>query len=195
MVLRREVAVHCEAALHRAVSQLAARFSTLTGEHLGKKWYQHFEAWLFGRRAEALTALPAAMATSARSKPGAKAATASLWEQILPKGQLGVMTAADVELQRKLSAAGAPPALTDVVIAELARLPRMLAGKVCLPHAPLPTCLFTYLGIDGQFAHCDPSVLVCSNPSALRDLAGQPGWRPSATRKGVAVQGATGCRR
>lgn len=88
------------------MSQLANTFSKLTAENLGKKWFQHFEAWLFARRAGiqdgADIVLPATTNSSAAHK----------------------------ELKRKLAAAGVSPSLAESICTELDRLPSQLSEKV-----------------------------------------------------------------
>jgi hypothetical protein len=108
------------------VSQLASTFSSLTSERLGKKWFQHFEAWLFGRRAWSAT--PTAAATTC--KHGARSTAISAWDIILPAREVDELTAADVELKRKLVKAGTAMHLADSIVAELCRLPSRLAKKV-----------------------------------------------------------------
>jgi hypothetical protein len=125
--VRRNADLASEAALHKSMSQLAARFSALTADILGKKWYTQFEAWLFARRAEALADSEAQRGRSG----GAPRASADV---LLPDGGGDAGGAADTELLRKLLAAGGDEQLASAIVSELGRLPRMLASKVrCEP--------------------------------------------------------------
>lgn len=101
-----------EVSRHKAVTQLAASFSRLAAERLGKKWFTHFEAWLFARREICGT-------------DGA--------DSILPTGLAGEITGADAELIRKLTAAGEPPASAEAMCVELSKLPKRLAARIVRP--------------------------------------------------------------
>lgn len=103
---RKPIDLASEASKHRAVSQLANTFSKLTAEHLGKKWFQHFEAWLFARRAGI--------------KEGA--------DMVLPVSTNS--STAHKELKRKLTAAGVARPLADSICSELDRVPAQLVDKV-----------------------------------------------------------------
>lgn len=123
----RAAVLHAEAALHKAVAQLAARFSALVGNALGKKWYQHFEAWLCGRRAP--SADPQLTHAEAHKRKRASSADSHAWEVVLPTTDSAATAAADAELQRKLLAAGAAPAHVAAVLAELRALPASLLHR------------------------------------------------------------------
>lgn len=107
-ILCRSALVATEAARHKAVSQLAVSFSKLTGNRLGNKWYQHFEAWLFARR---------------QACPNAS-------DAILPASKAGTLTPADLELRRKLLAAGEDSVAVEAICTELGDLPNRLQSKV-----------------------------------------------------------------
>lgn len=106
MLLCRE-ALAAEVATHKAVQQLAATFCKLAGEHMGSKWFQHFEAWLFSRR-------------GSRCRTGP--------HSILPVEASSLV--AQQELQRKLVATGMAKALAESICIELNRLPRHLHQRV-----------------------------------------------------------------
>lgn len=105
-----------EVAQHKAVASLAAQFASLTSEALGKKWYTHFEAWLFARRGDA-----ASVAGGGRAC-------------MLPADTGPAAIAADHELQRKLLAAGVSQNITSDIVTELGRLPERLSHKVRPAH-------------------------------------------------------------
>ena len=100
-----------EAAQHKAVATLAAQFASLTSEPLGKKWYTHFEAWLFARRGDG---------------GGGVDGRACM----LPAAAGPAAIAAGAELQRKLLAAGVSQNVASDIVTELGRLPARLAQKV-----------------------------------------------------------------
>ena len=103
---RKPVDLASEAAKHRAVSQLANTFSKLTAEHLGKNWFQHFEAWLFARRTGVKKGEDIVLPVSTKS------------------------SVAHQELKRKLIDAGVAKPLADSVCSELDRVPAQLIDKV-----------------------------------------------------------------
>jgi hypothetical protein len=117
----RQVSLAHEAALHRAVSQLASTFATLCGDALGKKWYRHFEVWLFARRG------------SENSKSETFCGV-SPHASLLPSGSSPEALAADEELQRKLTAAGMASAAAGAIVGELGKLPAKLEQQV------MPAC-------------------------------------------------------
>jgi hypothetical protein len=123
----RTVSLAHEAALHRAVSQLASTFATLCGDTLGKKWYKHFEVWLFVRRGSENSKAE----TVLKDSPHAS---------LLPLGNSLEALAADEELQRKLTAAGMAPAAAGAVVAELGKLPTKLEQQV-MPACGAVQCL------------------------------------------------------
>lgn len=93
-------ALGAEVAQHKAVQQLASMFSKLAGQHLGSKWFQHFELWLFARRG-----------SRCRSGP----------QSVLPVEAASLV--AQQELQRKLVATGVSKSLAESICVELNRLP------------------------------------------------------------------------
>eukprot|EP00892_Ulva_mutabilis_P005081 jgi/Ulvmu1/2945/UM149_0028.1 len=106
---RKQVDLATEAAKHRAVAQLANTFSQLTADHLGKKWFQHFEAWLFARRAGINKGADIVLPLSTNSSAALK------------------------ELKRKLTASGVNATLAESICSELDRLPARLVDKIRRP--------------------------------------------------------------
>ena len=84
-----------EAARHRAVSALAAKFEATCGHALGGRWWSHFESWLYARRA-------AAAATKKKKKGGGFSRDAAA-DPVIPDPELARH---DPDLHRKLTASG-----------------------------------------------------------------------------------------
>ena len=82
-----------EAARHRAVATLAARFEASCGHVLGGRWWNHYESWLFSRRA----------ARAARDADDGNPSAAPA-DPVVPDPHLAGRCG---ELRRKLVAAGA----------------------------------------------------------------------------------------
>ena len=82
-----------EAARHRAVATLAARFEASCGHVLGGRWWNHYESWLFSRRA----------ARAARDADDRNPSAAPA-DPVVPDPHLAGRCG---ELRRKLVAAGA----------------------------------------------------------------------------------------
>ena len=85
-----------EAARHRAVSALAAKFEATCGHALGGRWWSHFESWLYARRAAATT-------TKKKKKKGGGFSRDAAADPVIPDPELARH---DPDLHRKLTASG-----------------------------------------------------------------------------------------
>ncbi|CAE8641302.1 unnamed protein product, partial [Polarella glacialis] len=101
-----------EAALLRAMEELAAKFEASCGSQLGgRKWFAHFEQWLWSRRA------------STAQRPGSRGGSAS----VLPRG---LAARRDPALERKLERAGLEPRAARLTSRALGRHSGLLAKRV-----------------------------------------------------------------
>ena len=85
-----------EAARHRAVSALAAKFEATCGHALGGRWWSHFESWLYARRAAATT-------TKKKKMKGGGYSRRDDADPVIPDPELARH---DPDLHRKLTASG-----------------------------------------------------------------------------------------
>ena len=85
-----------EAARHRAVSALAAKFEATCGHALGGRWWSHFESWLYARRAAATT-------TKKKKKKKGGGLSREDADPVIPDPELARH---DPDLHRKLTASG-----------------------------------------------------------------------------------------
>ena len=115
-----------EAARHRAVAALAAKFESTCGHALGGRWWSHFESWLYARRA----------AATRKGKKSSSIANADA-DPVTPDPELARH---DPDLHRKLTASGMSEydakgvgmALQRATAAALAQVRRESAGAASL---------------------------------------------------------------
>jgi hypothetical protein len=136
----REQALAREVAQHKAIQQLASTFCKLTSEHIGSKWFQHFEAWLFARRVGYKSNADAVLPINA------------------PSNHI-----ANKELQRKLLATGMSKTLAESICLEMDRLPAHLMKRVRFTSTRSVMFANTQRRISGQGFNPDAGQADCTS--------------------------------